>query len=213
MPSHLSFEAELIAFRNSLKPARFKKDKLVKLGAAAPMQLLDLVKPGNRNTADLQIIERWINHPNREAIWKIIRRWAPDLQAAEFIKEVLRARRKAQSHINRIYGAANIKGGYPARFAGFQDEWNALRKKELSAEVLAAADNLYLRAYDLLNDEYQPSRQDIRGTRMLRLFSEIIGDYLQAKCGTWLDVQIAQLAEIALDLEPGEVSPKTISDA
>jgi hypothetical protein len=200
MPSRSSFEAELIAFRNSLRPVRFNKKG-------------ELVEPGNRNTADLQVIERWINRPDREAIWKTIRRAAPDLHAAEFIKEVLRARRKAQSHINRMYGAANIKGSYPARFAGFQDEWNALRKKELRAEVLAAADNLYIRAYDLLTDEYQPSRQDIRGSRVLLLFSEIIGEYLQAKCGRWLDVQIAQLAEIALDQEPGEVSPKTIRDA
>jgi hypothetical protein len=200
MLSRSSFKAELIEFRNSRKPARFnKKGKLV--------------EPGNRNTADLQIIERWINHPDREAIWKAISHAAPNLQPAQLIKEVLRARRKAQSHVNQMYGATNIKGGYPVRFAGFQDEWNALRKKGLSAEVLLAANLLYIRAYDVLDDEYQPSRQDIRGSRLLRLFSEIIGDYLQATCGGWLDVQTAQLAEIALDLEPGGVSSKALSDA
>jgi hypothetical protein len=79
--------------------------------------------------------------------------------------------------------------------------------------VLLAANLLYIRAYDLFDDEYQPSRQNIRGSRVLLLFSQIIGDYMQAKCDRWLDMQIAQLAEIALDQEPGEVSPKTISDA
>ena len=198
MLSRSSFKTELVAFRDGLKPPQ-------------PDDQRRLV--GNRNTSDLQIIERWINRPDREAIWKTIRRAAPHLQAAQFIKEVLRARRNAQSHVNQMYGAANIKGGYPAWFAGFQDEWDALRKKRLSAEVLLAANLLYRRAYDLLEDHYQPSRQDIRGSRVLLLFSQIIGDYLQAHCGERLDVQVAQLAEIALGLEPGEVSPKTISDA
>ena len=198
MLSRSSFKVELIAFRDSLKPPQ-------------PDDQGRFV--GNRNSADLQAIERWINHPDGEAIWKTIRRAAPHLQAAQFVKEVLRTRRKAQSHVNEMYGAANIKGGYPPRFAGFRDEWNVLRKKELSAEVLLAANLLYRRAYDLLEDQYQPSRQDIRGSRMLLLFSQIIRDCLQAHCGERLDVQVAQLAEIALGLEPGTVSPKTISDA
>jgi hypothetical protein len=111
-----------------------------------------------------------------------------------------------------MYGVT-IKGGYPVRVAGFQDEWDALRKKELSAGVLAAANSLYIRAYRFLADEYQPSRQDIRGSRVLLMFSQMIGDYLQAVCGRWLDAQTAHLAEIVLGLEPKTASPKTISDA
>jgi hypothetical protein len=208
MPSRQPFKAELTAFRDSRKPARFKKGEVVKLMGAADLQLLDLVEEesGNRNTTDLRIIERWINHPDRETDWEIIRRAAPDLPAAEFIKEVLGARRKAVSHVNRMYGAGS-------HLTGFQEEWNALRKKALSAGVLAAANALYIRAYRFLADEYQPSRQDIRGSRLLRLFSDIVGDYLHEKCGRWLDVQTAHLAEIALGLEPRTASPKTISDA
>ena len=98
MLSRSSFEAELIAFRDSRKRPRFnEKGKLV--------------EPGNRSTADLQVIERWINHPDRETIWKTIRRAAPELRPAELIKEVFRARREAVSHVNRRYGAATIKGG------------------------------------------------------------------------------------------------------
>ena len=93
MLSRSSFKAELDAYRASMKP--------YKPGIAGPF----------RNAADLQVIERWINHPDRETIWKTIRRAAPDLQAAEFIKEVFRARREAVSHVNRRYGAATIKGG------------------------------------------------------------------------------------------------------
>jgi hypothetical protein len=191
MLSRSSFEAELIAFRDSRKRPRFnEKGKLV--------------EPGNRSTADLQVIERWINHPNREAIWKTIRRAAPDLQATGFIKEVLRARRTAVGTVNHS--------------AKLQEEWAILKKhlsdnlSEPNIEILFKAYNLHMLWQDTVG-EFKLSRQDIRGSRKLLLFSRIIGDYLQAKCGGWLDVQIAQLAEIALDLDPGSVSPKTIKDA
>jgi len=93
MLSRSSFKAELDAYRASMKP--------YKPGIAGPF----------RNAADLQVIERWINHPDREIIWKTIRRAAPELRPGELIKEVFRARREAVSHVNRRYGAATIKGG------------------------------------------------------------------------------------------------------
>jgi len=151
-----------------------------------------------------------------ENLWKTIAGTSiksPAILPPEFIKVVLDARRKAQSRVNRIYGAANAKGRYPARFVGYSDEWNLLRRKKLTAEVLAAAHDLYIRAYDTLAHGFEISQKDHAGTRVRELFWQIMGSYLQTKFGRWFDDQVATLTEIAFELPEGTVSPTSISDA
>jgi hypothetical protein len=87
MPLRSSFTAKLIAYRDSMKP--------YKPGIAGPF----------RNATDLRVIEQWIQHPDREAIWETIQQAAPDLREAELIKAVTRAKRKAVGVINEVFGA------------------------------------------------------------------------------------------------------------
>jgi hypothetical protein len=168
----------------------------------------------HRPSVDMDLLARWLAADDAEQLWKTISSTKPPaILPRDLIDAVIKERRQAQSQANRIYGAANVRGGHPERFFGFHDEWNAIRKKKLSAEVLAAANELYLRAYDLLADEFKLSRQDDGNTRVLRLFWQKIGSYLQSKCGRWFDVEVARLTEIAFDLPTGSVSPTSISDA
>jgi hypothetical protein len=84
--SKSSFEAELIAFRDSLKPPQ-------------PDEQGRLV--GNRNAADLALIERWLARSDREELWAPLRRY---IGAPALIRLVLTARRKAQATANQLYG-------------------------------------------------------------------------------------------------------------
>jgi hypothetical protein len=103
----------------------------------------------------------------------------------------------------------------PVHIDGLQEEWAALKKRlsdnlsERNLKILAKSYDLHIAWRDAVG-EFKLSRQDEGGTRVLRLFWQIIGDYLQAKCGRWFDVEVAKLTEIAFDLR---VDPTQISDA
>jgi hypothetical protein len=103
----------------------------------------------------------------------------------------------------------------PVHFDGLQEEWAALKKKlsdnlsKQNLKILAKAYDLHIAWHDAVGKS-KLSRQDEGGTRVLRLFWQIIGDCLQAKCGRWFDVEVAKLTEIAFDLR---VDPTQISDA
>jgi hypothetical protein len=86
MLSKSSFEGELIAFRDSLKPPQ-------------PDEQGRLV--GNRNSADLALIERWLARSDREELWAPLRRY---IGAPALIRLMLTARRKAQATANQLYG-------------------------------------------------------------------------------------------------------------
>jgi hypothetical protein len=90
MLSRSTLKSELEKYRASLKPAR-------------PDDQGRLI--GNRNSADLQLLDRWIKRCDREnldeKLWKSLR----DLiTAPELIRLILEGRRKAQATVNQIYG-------------------------------------------------------------------------------------------------------------
>jgi hypothetical protein len=106
----------------------------------------------------------------------------------------------------------------PVRFAGLQEQWADLKKQlsgnlgEPNIEILAKAYELHI-AWRTVVGELKLSRQDEGGTRVLRLFWQIIGDYLQAKCNGLFDKQVAGLTEIAFGFRPGTIFATSISDA
>jgi hypothetical protein len=133
-----SFLSELTVFRNGLHPPR-------KPGSRGPDGL------GNRNSADMELLGRWISEDRAEEVWETIAHKAPTLLPTEFIQAVLKARRSAGASVNRTFGTVSPKwrGPLPSipsgsrrvtnsdvKNPGFNDWFADLRKriaKRLSA--------------------------------------------------------------------------------
>jgi hypothetical protein len=239
MPSRSLLKTELIAFRNSLQPARFKKRAM--LIGAADSQSFDVVKPSIRNTADVQLLDRWIQRCDREdldkRLWKAFR---GAMTVPELIRLELQARRKVQAAINQIYGG-NWKGPSPGEvrsilekqgrtgfvqiagdtaIVGLNQEWRDL-KKQLSDNLSLANLDLLDRAHDMHADyahlmgdfNAEPRQRDSGGTRLKRLFWDFVSNHLYLRLGGWFDNEVAILTEIAFDLPDGSVDPRHINHA
>lgn len=185
MLSRASFKGELGAFRAGRHRPR-------KPGAV-----------GNRNSADLELLGRWIADERAEDIWRALIKRRPDAKPSSFIRTVLAARRSA---------AATI-----ARTTSFKDQWRfdfaALKKRlaklQQSAGPLAIAGalddaatclrDLHAFHFDFADHaKFGLSRKDQGGSRRRKLFMQIMGDYFSRQFGASLDDHAATLAEIAL---------------
>jgi hypothetical protein len=241
MLSQSTFKAELIAFRDSLKPPR-------------PDEQGRLV--GNRNSADLKLLDRWIARCDREnlndaeKLWESLR----DLMTApELIRLVLQGRKRALAAVTQIYGKkykgpssdeirriremrrakddpVQIVGDGKVNWrelepivsdfeiVGLDKKWRELKKKltgNLSLEnldILERAVSLHA-AYSNLVVNEEPRQRDGGGTRVKRLFWDFMGSYLQVRLGKRFDNDVAILTEIAFDLPAGSVSSGHIADA
>jgi hypothetical protein len=207
MLSRSTLKTELVAFRDGLKPAQ-------------PDDQGRLI--GNRNTADVQLLNRWIARCDREdldeQLWKAFR---DAMAAPELIRLELQGRRKIQAAVNQIYGTKwEIAGG--GELVGLDEEWRALQLKKRLTDNLSLANFVLLeRAYDmhasyahLMGDFiWEPRQRDRDGTRRQRLFWDFVGGYLYLRLGGWFDREVAILTEIAFDLSDGSVSSEHIADA
>ena len=229
MLSRSTLKAELIAFRDSLKPPQpDDKGRLV----------------GNRNSADLQLLDRWIKRCDREnldeRLWKTLR---DAITSPELIRLVLAGRRKAQATVNQIYGAKwkgpsadevrhirekrqaeGAKGPFlvasDGEIIGLSSEWRKLNQELTdnpsltNIEILERACYLHFKYADLVGDfNEEPRQRDDGGTRLKRLFWDFVGSYLKIRFDKWFDKEIAILTEIAFDLLDGSVSSEHIADA
>jgi hypothetical protein len=114
MLSRSSFKAELIAYRASLKPPQ-------KPGDPGPLGL------GNRNSADLKLIDRWIGDERADEIWRKLKKGNANIDARVFIKTIFAARRSAQASLNRTYGADWQSGLRKGRVLGWADELSDIK--------------------------------------------------------------------------------------
>jgi hypothetical protein len=212
-----------------MRPARYiKKDEPIEPGPI-------------RNTADVQLLDRWIQRCDREdldeRLWKAFR---DAMAAPELIRLGLQARRKVGAAINQIYGGkwkgpsvdearrlleAQGRTGFvqiadDTEIAGLSKEWRELKDKLTNNLSLANLDILE-RAYDM-HDTYadlmgdfneDPRQRDAGGTRRNRLFWDFVGGYLQLRLGGWFDNEVAILTEIAFGLDDGSVDPRHINHA
>jgi hypothetical protein len=213
MLSRTSFKADLRAYRENMKPP-------AKPGHPGPLGR------GNRNTADMQLIERWLADDRVEEVWSTIQRDPPSqalLSSVELIRTVLAARRSAQASVNRVFGTT-WKG---KNLGGWSDELRIIKNKlasELSkppskidpmdvAKILedTAKDarvlySLYHDFSDHLglpgNNKFEMSRKDQSGTRVRKLFMQILGDFLTTRLGRPFDEPVAVLTEIAFPGKP-----------
>jgi hypothetical protein len=231
MLSRSTLKAELVAFRDSLKPAQ-------------PDDQGRLV--GNRNSADVQLLDRWIARCDREDLDdRLCKTFRDAMTVPELARLELQARRKVGAAINQIYGTkweapssdeirrlrekleaegrtglVQISGG--GKLVGLDEEWRALELKENLTDNLRLANfELLERAYDmhatyahLMGDFiWEPRQRDEGGTRRQRLFWDFVGGYLYLRLDRWFDREVAILTEIAFDLPDGSVIVEYIADA
>src|SRR5262245_30324806 len=111
-----SFKDELVAFRANRKTTARPAD-------SGPLGI------GNRNSADTQLLDRWLADERTNDIWQKIRRRAPNLVPADFIQAVLNARRSAVASVNRRFGTPG--SGKHKKFAtlGWAGEWSRLKQR------------------------------------------------------------------------------------
>lgn len=208
MLSRASFKAELLAYRASMKPPKIP-------GAKGPDGL------GSRNSADLELIERWLDDERVDDIWQKLKKANPNIEARTFIKTTCLARKSARGTVNRTYGADWQSGSRKGRTRGWADELRDVkaqisRRLSLPPSAIDPADVAdflescahQVRDYQLLfnlsdhgglrdRPKFQLSQKDQAGTRVRLLFMQIMGDYFFSTTGKWMDEQVAALTEIA----------------
>jgi hypothetical protein len=185
MLSRPSFKTVLIAFRDSLYAPR-------KPGAI-----------GNRNSADLDTLDRWIKDERGEAIWRNLKKQRPDADASAFIRTILTARRSTAATINRTASfKAEWKAALPklkkrlSKLDGSRGPLEVANTLEAAAERLREMHRFHFGFADQAN--FDLSRKDQGGSRARKLFMQIVGNILVDQFGRRFDDDVATLAEIAL---------------
>ena len=174
-----------------------------------------------KGVANKQIVERWKRRTDADSIWEAISAACPDLGPADIIAAVIRFRARAQSTVNQIYGVTATAPGVVVTIPGINKEWDSVKEKldsltrspgsfdpEAADNIVGKLEELHLR-YVAAVDGATLSRKDEGGTRVLRLFWQLIGDYLQTNSGRWFDSEVARLTEIAFNLpriEPANIA-------
>jgi hypothetical protein len=212
-----SFRDELTTFRDSRKPP-------LKPRSRGPDGL------GNRNSADTALMNRWLDEDRAhraEEIWGKVKRKAPSLTAAEFIKAVLTKRRSAAASVNRTVGVPGIVRGFDAEWAEFLPDLKKRVAERLSGSPAATtpislAETLedaareirilhqsYFGFFDQV--EFGLTRQGQNSDRSRVAFYRLMGAYLHEHCQERHYEAIAFLAEIAF---PGrEIDAEAVRDA
>ena len=185
MLSRASFKGELSAFRAGLYRPR-------KPGAV-----------GNRNSADLELLDRCLADDRAEEIWRALIKRRPDAEPSSFIKTVLAARRSAAATIER---RRSFKGQWEFDFAALKKRLAKLKQSAGPLAIAVVLDDAAARLRDLHafhfgfadHAKFELSRKDQGGSRRRKLFMQTMGDYFSRQFGAPLDDHAATLAEIAL---------------
>ncbi len=158
---------------------------------------------GNRNSADLELLDRWTGDDRAEEIWRALKKRRPDAEAASFITTVLAARRSAVATIART---TSFKAQWDIDFGKLKKQLAKLEQSAGPLAVAAALDDAAARLRGLHafhfgftdHAKFELSRKDQGGSRRRRLFMQIMADYFLREFGAPLDDCTATLAEIAM---------------
>jgi hypothetical protein len=198
-----SFLSELTDFRNSRHPPR-------KPGSSGPDGL------GNRNSADMDLLGRWIGEPRAEEVWAKIKHKAPTLLPSEFIQAVLKARRSAGASVTRMRGFNNEFADLRKRIAERLSASQAASSPiEIAAFLEDAAGEVRMLHRTYFGSSYQVTfplkREGSNDGRSRAAFYALMSGYFKKHCGGKHYAEIAVLAEIAF---PGkEVDEDDVIDA
>ncbi len=186
MLSRASFKSELATFR---------------AGLCRPRQPGGI---GNRNSADLELLDRWTGDDRAEEIWRALKKRRPNAEPASFIRTVLAARRSAVATVART---TSFKAQWDIDFGKLKKRLAKLEQSAGPLAIATALDDAAARLRDLHafhfgftdHAKFELSRKDQGGSRRRKLFMQIMGEYFSKQYGARLDDHhAAALAEIAL---------------
>jgi hypothetical protein len=165
----------------------------------------ELRKYPGRGGAIRAHVKRWLDHDETENVWRKISRAADHLKAEDFIRFVVNTRGRAGGLVPTLDFHAEAARRYlAAHEARIKDALKSNRSLSEIADVLedAAAD---FRLHDSLLDiklsglsVKAVSRKDQNGSQARRAFCLTVGEFLNEKCGAWMDEEVATLTDIAL---------------
>jgi hypothetical protein len=151
------------------------------------------------------LLKRWLEHDETENLWRKISRAADQLKAEDFIRFVVNTRGRAAGLIPTLDFHAEAGRRYlAAHEARIKNALKSNRSLSEIADVLAdaAADfrlhdsNLDIKLSGLSVNAV--SRKNENGSRARRAFCLTVGEFLNEKCGVWMDEEVATLTDIAL---------------
>jgi hypothetical protein len=160
-------------------------------------------QPRGFSSADRELIQRWREDPRVEEVWRAIHKAAPLLMPTDLITTILAARRSTRASINRA-GLFNkeLAAILPAakerlsRLSSLPPNLGPLEAQEirdLRRRYFGFSDHLGLPG----QPKFKLSPKDQRGSRVRKLFVQIVSHDLHQRCGKWLPEQVAALTEIA----------------
>jgi hypothetical protein len=156
--------------------------------------------PRPKSSAIRQHLDRWLDDPIAEGVWRKISKLAHNLEAEELIRQVIRARSRAAGFKPTLNQYAGIR------------EWTLHSHRQQIKAALASklplheiAKVLEIAAAEFLTiDEFYSSRlegavrrKDQNSSLMRHAFYLQVGSFLHQQCGRWMDAEVATLADIA----------------
>jgi hypothetical protein len=204
-----SFKDELA--RYDAKLIRATEDYLARYDQHAKYKVKLKRNPDAKLTTTRAHVDRWMKDNRAQKVWTIIKNKAPALEAQEFIRTILKARSNAVGLVNRI---AHHNGKYEYWKKRYSKEASELRTTKLPLEEIAERleamasdlrDLAEFRAYDIA-DDLKVSRQDLNGSRAMKLFVQSVSILIHEISGERRYGELATLTEIAfpshkLDIE------------
>jgi len=150
-------------------------------------------------------LQRWLDHDETENVWRKISRAADQLKAEDFIRFILSARGRAAGLVPTLDFHAEAGRRYlAAHEARIKNALKSSKSLSEIADVLEAAASDF-RLHDSVLDiklsglsVNAVSRKDENGSQARRAFCLTVGEFLNEKCGVWMDDEVAALTDIAL---------------
>jgi hypothetical protein len=159
-----------------------------------------------RRTMDQQHLHTWMKDFRAQEVWTALKNSRPDINAQEFIRNILRTRRVAVATVNRMALHKFHREQWKKKYRRGTSELLASNSKfswqEIATELRAIADecdDLHLIGELSRQGEsrLQVSKKDQKGSRAPMLFAQQVSKLLLRLCGRWHDQEVLILAEIA----------------
>jgi hypothetical protein len=171
------------------------------------------------------VLDRWRDDDRAEKVWQKIRRHAPNLPAADLIRQVLDARWSAAGSVARVFGAPGTRG-FNAEWAEFLPTLKKRLNRELSSPPLplavdvavalerAAAEVRMIHDHYFGHSKFAPfplKREGSNDDRSRAAFYKLMTDFFRKHCSLKLPEEVAVLAEVAI---PGkEIQADDVTNA
>jgi hypothetical protein len=162
--------------------------------------------PWPRSSAIKAHGKRWLEDDRSEDIWKKVGKAAgAQLKPEEFIRFVVQARSRSEGLPHILDQLVRNRGGILAHHEPRIKA--AMKSKKSLIEIAGVLDDAAfdLRLFDkleVLDLEKYPqgtiSQKNQNGSQARRAFCLLLSGFFQERCGTWMDVEVAALLDIAL---------------